>query len=197
MGRGKTTRHPAYKVYPYLLRHLAIEQANHVWAMNIIYLPMQRGFIYLAAVIDWATRLVLAWRVSNTLTADFCIEAVEEAIGRYGKPGIFNTDQGTQFTSDERPRWLQSGFASASGDALPAVPVAWLGGGARGVAVGHHGMEYQKNGGVGRMVLHRFCCDFSLARAESSFSDFSSLISHLSSLISHLSSLISHLSSTP
>jgi putative transposase len=93
-------RHPAHKVYPYLLRHLAIERANHVWAMDITYLPMQRGFIYLAAVMDWATRRVLAWRVSNTLTADFCIEAVEEAIGRYGKPEIFNTDQGTQFTSD-------------------------------------------------------------------------------------------------
>jgi putative transposase len=93
-------RHPAHKVYPYLLRHLAIEQANHVWAMDITYLPMQRGFVYLAAVMDWATRRVLAWRVSNTLTADFCVEAVEEAIGRYGKPEIFNTDQGTQFTSD-------------------------------------------------------------------------------------------------
>ena len=94
-------RHPAHKVYPYLLRHLAIEQANHVWAMDITYLPMQRGFIYLAAVMDWATRRVLAWRVSNTLTADFCVEAVEEAIARYGKPEIFNTDQGTQFTSDD------------------------------------------------------------------------------------------------
>jgi putative transposase len=93
-------RHPGHKVYPYLLRHLAIEHANHVWCMDITYLPMQRGFIYLAAVMDWATRRVLAWRVSNTLTADFCIEAVEEAIARYGKPEIFNTDQGTQFTSD-------------------------------------------------------------------------------------------------
>ena len=93
-------RHPAHKVYPYLLRNLAIDCANHVWAMDITYLPMERGFIYLAAVMDWATRRVLAWRVSNTLTADFCIEAVEEAIGRYGKPEIFNTDQGTQLTSD-------------------------------------------------------------------------------------------------
>jgi putative transposase len=93
-------RHPGHKIYPYLLRHLAIERADHVWAMDITYLPMQRGFIYLAAVMDWATRRVLAWRVSNTLTADFCVEAVEEAIARYGKPEIFNTDQGTQFTSD-------------------------------------------------------------------------------------------------
>ena len=93
-------RHPAHKIYPYLLRNLAIERANHVWAMDITYLPMQRGFVYLAAVMDWATRRVLSWRVSNTLTADFCVEAVEEAIARYGKPEIFNTDQGTQFTSD-------------------------------------------------------------------------------------------------
>jgi putative transposase len=93
-------RHPGHKVYPYLLRNLAIERADHVWAMDITYLPMRRGFIYLAAVMDWATRRVLAWRVSNTLTADFCVEAVEEAIARYGKPEIFNTDQGTQFTSD-------------------------------------------------------------------------------------------------
>jgi len=89
-------RHPGHKIYPYLLRQRAIERADHVWAMDITYLPMQRGFIYLAAVMDWATRRVLAWRVSNTLTADFCIEAVEEAIARYGKPEIFNTDQGTQ-----------------------------------------------------------------------------------------------------
>ena len=93
-------RHPGHKIYPYLLRHLAIERADHVWCMDITYLPMQRGFIYLAAVMDWATRRGLAWRVSNTLTADFCVEAVEEAIARYGKPEIFNTDQGTQFTSD-------------------------------------------------------------------------------------------------
>jgi putative transposase len=93
-------RHPQHKIYPYLLRNLAIERADHVWAMDITYLPMRRGFIYLAAVMDWATRRVLAWRVSNTLTACFCVEAVDEAIARYGKPEIFNTDQGTQFTSD-------------------------------------------------------------------------------------------------
>ena len=93
-------RHPGHKIRPYLLRHLAIEPADRVWAMDITYLPMQRGFIYLVAVMDWATRRVLAWRVSNTLTADFCVEAVEEAIARYGKPDFFNADQGTQLTSD-------------------------------------------------------------------------------------------------
>lgn len=94
-------RHPAHRVYPYLLRGLAITRPNHVWAMDITYIPMQRGFVYLAAVIDWATRRVLAWRLSITLTADFCIEAVEEAIARYGTTEIFNTDQGCQFTGGE------------------------------------------------------------------------------------------------
>ena len=109
-------RHPAHKIYPYLLRHLAIERANHVWAMDITYLPMARGFIYLAAVMDWATRRVLAWRVSNTLTADFCVEAVEEAIARYGKPEIFNTDQGSQFTSDDFTTMLHSHGVAISMD---------------------------------------------------------------------------------
>jgi putative transposase len=109
-------RHPAHHIYPYLLRHLTIERANHVWAMDITYLPMQRGFIYLAAVMDWATRRVLAWRVSNTLTADFCVETVEEAIGRYGKPEIFNTDQGSQFTSDDFTTMLRGHGVAISMD---------------------------------------------------------------------------------
>jgi len=91
-----TQPHPGHRVFPYLLPDRAITAPNNVWAMDITYLPMQRGFVYLAAVMDWATRRVLAWRVSNTLTADFCVEAVEEAIARYGKPEIFNTNQGTQ-----------------------------------------------------------------------------------------------------
>lgn len=92
-------KHPAHAVYPYLLREREITAANEVWAMDITYVPMQRGFVYLAAVLDWATRRVLAWRLSNSMSTDFCIEAVEEAIARYGKPEIFNTDQGSQFTS--------------------------------------------------------------------------------------------------
>jgi transposase InsO family protein len=87
-------KHPAHKVYPYLLRNLPITRSNHVWAADITYIPMKRGFVYLFAVLDWASRRVLSWRVSNTLTTDFCIEAVQEAINRYGKPDIFNTDQG-------------------------------------------------------------------------------------------------------
>ena len=94
-------RHPAHKVYPYLLRNLEIVQSNHVWAADITYIPMKRGFVYLFAVMDWASRRVLSWRLSNTLTTDFCIEAVQEAINRYGAPEIFNTDQGCQFTSQE------------------------------------------------------------------------------------------------
>ena len=94
-------RHPAHTVYPYLLRHLEIAHPNHVWAADITYIPMKRGFVYLFAVLDWASRRVLAWQLSNTLTTDFCIEAVQEALARYGPPAIFNTDQGCQFTSLE------------------------------------------------------------------------------------------------
>lgn len=92
--------HPEHTIYPYLLRGMTIDQPNQVWATDITYIPMQRGFLYLAAILDWATRRVLAWRLSNTLTADFCVEALKEAITKYGKPGIFNTDQGSQFTSE-------------------------------------------------------------------------------------------------
>ncbi len=94
-------RHPTHTVYPYLLRNAEITRPNHVWAADITYIPMQRGFVYLFAVLDWASRRVLAWRLSNTLTTDFCLEAVQEALARYGTPEIFNTDQGSQFTSAE------------------------------------------------------------------------------------------------
>jgi putative transposase len=90
---------PGHKIYPYLLRHLTIDRPNQVWAMDISYIPMARGFVYLAAVVDWFSRRVLAWRLSITMDVSFCIEAVEEALMRYGKPDIFNTDQGSQFTS--------------------------------------------------------------------------------------------------
>ena len=91
--------HPAHKVYPYLLKGLRIEKPDHVWCADITYIPVRSGFLYLAAVMDWASRRVLSWRLSNTLDASFCVEALEEAMGRYGKPEIFNTDQGSQFTS--------------------------------------------------------------------------------------------------
>jgi putative transposase len=90
---------PGHKVFSYLLRKLAVTRPNQVWAMDITYIPMARGFVYLAAVIDWFSRKVLAWRLSITMDVGFCIEAVEEAMARYGKPEIFNTDQGSQFTS--------------------------------------------------------------------------------------------------
>jgi putative transposase len=92
-------RNQAHRIYPYLLRHLIIDRPNQVWAMDTTYIPMQKGFVYLSAVLDWATRRVLAWRLSNTLTADPCVEALEEAILKYGPPEIMNTDQGSQFTS--------------------------------------------------------------------------------------------------
>ena len=92
---------PGHRIYPYLLRKLPVTRPNQVWAMDITYIPMARGFIYLAAVLDWFTRRVLSWRVSITLEADFCIEAVEEALTRYAKPKIFNTDQRSQFTSSD------------------------------------------------------------------------------------------------
>jgi putative transposase len=90
----------AHKIYPYLLKGLTIDNPNEVFACDITYIPMAKGFIYLMAVIDWHTRKVLAWRLSNTMTTDFCLEALDEAIARYGAPKIFNTDQGSQFTSE-------------------------------------------------------------------------------------------------
>jgi putative transposase len=91
----------AHKVYPYLLGGLSIERANQVWCSDITYIPMAKGFLYLVAIMDWHSRAVLAWRLSNTLGADFCIEALEEALAGYGRPEIFNTDQGCQFTDTE------------------------------------------------------------------------------------------------
>jgi len=93
--------HPEHKIYPYLLRGLLIERPNKVWATDITYIRMRQGFLYLCAIMDWATRKVLAWRLSNTLSSDFCTAALKEAIARYGTPEIFNTDQGSQFTSAE------------------------------------------------------------------------------------------------
>ena len=92
---------PGHKIYPYLLRGLAVDRPNQVWATDITYIPLALGFVYLVAIIDWHSRAVLAWRLSNTLDVSFCIETLEEALGRWGTPGIFNTDQGAQFTSEE------------------------------------------------------------------------------------------------
>jgi len=100
--RGSTSRpHPAHKKYPYLLRNLDVVRANQVWATDITYIPMAHGFAYLVAIVDWFSRRVLAWRLSNTLDTTFCIEALEEALRRWGTPDIFNSDQGAQFTSDD------------------------------------------------------------------------------------------------
>jgi putative transposase len=89
---------PDHKIYPYLLRGLTIDRPNQVWATDITYIPMARGFVYLCAVMDWFARRILAWRLSNTMEAEFCIEALEDALAKHSKPGIFNTDQGSQFS---------------------------------------------------------------------------------------------------
>jgi putative transposase len=96
---GTSKAAPGHRIYPYLLRGLAITEPNHVWASDITYIPTAHGFLYLVAIIDWASRAVLAWRLSNTIDSGFCVEALEEALARHGKPRIFNTDQGAQFTS--------------------------------------------------------------------------------------------------
>ena len=118
--------HPQHRIYPYLLRYMAIERPNQVWCADITYIPMRRGFLYLVAIMDWATRKVLVWRLSNTMDVGFCVMALEEALARFGRPDIFNTDQGSQFTSfaftavlkdaeirismDGRGRWMDNVF---------------------------------------------------------------------------------------
>jgi putative transposase len=99
--RPRTTKpEPGQKIYPYLVRNVEITRPNQVWAMDITYIPMERGFVYLAAVLDWFSRRVLSWRVSITMEASFCVETLEDALARHGKPEIFNTDQGSQFTGE-------------------------------------------------------------------------------------------------
>jgi putative transposase len=97
-GPNTSKKHPQHRIYPYLLRKLPITRPNHVWCSDITYIPVRRGFLYLVAIMDRATRKVLAWRLSNTLDASFCVDALNEAIAKYGKPEIMNTDQGSQFT---------------------------------------------------------------------------------------------------
>ena len=107
---------PGHKIYPYLLRQMKVERSNQVWAMDITYIPMAKGFVYLAAVIDWFTRRVLAWRVSITMETAFCVEALEEALEKYQNPDIFNTDQGSQFTSHAFTSVLQNRNIAVSMD---------------------------------------------------------------------------------
>jgi len=111
-----STPHPAHRIYPYLLKGMVIDRPNQVWCADITYIPVQRGFLYLVAIMDWATRHVLAWRLSNTMDARFCVEALTEALARYGKPEIFNTDQGSQFTSFEFTGLLKAAEVTISMD---------------------------------------------------------------------------------
>lgn len=125
--KPRTTKpQPGHKIFPYLLRNMTIDRANQVWAADITYIPIGRGFLYLVAIMDWASRAVLAWRLSNTMDVSFCVSALEEALARFGRPEIFNTDQGSQFTSaaftgtlakagikismDGRGRWMDNVF---------------------------------------------------------------------------------------
>jgi putative transposase len=111
-----STGHPSHPIYPYLLRGLDITRPNHVWSADITYISMERGFCYLVAVMDWASRMVLSWRLSNTLDSAFCVDALEEALSTYGRPDIFNTDQGSQFTSEAFTDVLRSHDISISMD---------------------------------------------------------------------------------
>jgi putative transposase len=111
-----TVPHPEHRIYPYLLRGLVVDRPNQVWCADITYIPMRRGFLYLVAVMDWATRKVLSWRVSNTMDVAFCIEALREALTRFGRPEIFNTDQGSQFTSAEFTDVLRTAEVRSSMD---------------------------------------------------------------------------------
>ena len=108
--------HPKHKVYPYLLRGLSFERPDQVWCSDITYIPVHGGFLYLVAVMDWASRRVLSWRLSNSLDASFCVEALAEALDRYGKPDIFNTDQGSQFTSGDFTGLLEDAKVKISMD---------------------------------------------------------------------------------
>jgi putative transposase len=107
---------PAHKIYPYLLGGISIERVNQVWCADITYIPMAKGFLYLVVIMDWVSRAVLAWRLSNTLGAEFCVEALEEALVRHGQPEIFNTDQGSQFTSEDFTGTLQNHAVTISMD---------------------------------------------------------------------------------
>ena len=113
-----TTPNKAHPVYPYLLRGLSVDHPNHVWCSDLTYIPFKKGFLYLVAIMDWHSRKVLTWRVSNTMTSDFCVAALTEALALYGTPKIFNTDQGAQFTSDAFTSVLRDAGVAISMDGV-------------------------------------------------------------------------------
>jgi len=113
-----TKAHPDHPKYPYLLRNLSVDRPNHVWCSDITYIPFKKGFLYLVAIMDWHSRKVLTWRVSNTMTSDFCVAALHEALSLYGSPSIFNTDQGSQFTSEAFTRVLLDAGVRVSMDGV-------------------------------------------------------------------------------
>ena len=134
--RPRTTKpEPGHKIYPYLLRGMTIARPNQVWAMDITYIPMERGFVYLAVVLDWFSRRVLSWRLSITMEAAFCVETLEDALARHGKPDIFNTDQGSQFT----------GAAFTGVLSRTALPSAWTAKGLGGTMSSSNGCGAASN----------------------------------------------------
>lgn len=160
---------PGHKIFPYLLRALAIDRPNQVWAMDITYIPMARGFVYLAAVMDWFSRRVLAWRLSITMEVEFCLDAVEEALARHGKPDIFNTDQGSQFTSTAFTGLLMTNGISVSMDGRGAwrdnvfVERLW-----RSVKYEEVYLHAYDSVGEARASLHRYLTFYNSTRPHSS-----------------------------
>jgi hypothetical protein len=142
--RPRTTKpEPGHKIYPYLLRGMEIVRPNQVWAMDITYIPMARGFVYLAVVLDWFSRRVLSWRASITMEAAFCVETLEDALARHGKPDIFNTDQGSQFTGSPSPVYSPP----------TALRSAWTAKGLGGTTVRRAPVaQHQIRGGVSKCI---------------------------------------------
>jgi len=144
--RPRTTKpEPGHKIYPYLLRGTEITRPNQVWAMDITYIPMARGYVYLAVVLDWATRRVLSWRLSITMEAAFCVETLEDALARHGRPEIFNTDQGSQFTGS-----AFTGLLASKG-----IAISMDGKGAGGIMCSSNGCGAAIRGGISASLRNR------------------------------------------
>lgn len=164
--------HPEHKIYPYLLRGVDISEPNHVWCADVCYIPMRKGFLYFAAIMDWGSRMVLSWRLSNSLDAEFCVEALREALVRYGKPEIFNTDQGSQFTSTEFTKVLEDAGIRISMDGkgrwVDNVMIERLWRTLKYECVYLHAFE---TGGEARTVIGKWLGEYNEERPHSSLDD--------------------------
>ncbi len=157
--RPRTSKpHPEHQIYPYLLRSLDIAAPNQVWRADITYISMHHGFMYLVARMDWASRKVLSWRLSNTMETDFCVAALEEAIDRYGRPEIFNTDQGSQFTADEFTKVLKAagGKKAQEGTGMTTIRT-WCVATSRVLLVGCGGRSVRMPSPAPWMKFRAFC----------------------------------------